>query len=186
MGLAAQAPEGNIMAVKTKSKAKAPTNPRAPRGRSAADVKLQATVVKRLKAGDKLSEIADSLGITSGKAAWLNILHRVDSGDVPAIEAKTEAKLLTVIKAERAKAYEFSAWHWIAARTGYSESKVKAVAEAGGVTVSGSNIAAERAAKNPKPKATKTAKTPAAKKAAAKAGRAAVTTRRKRRAARPS
>lgn len=158
---------------------KAPVE-RVPRGKGPEAAKQTATILKRRAAGDSLATIASDLGITTGDAGWLVILNRVENNDpAPLTVPSDPAKLTALVKREREADGEFSAYHWIAARTGIAESQIKKIAEAGGFYKKGQNVAVARAAANPK--AAPVAKKATTTKATAKKG-----ARRTRRTADPS
>lgn len=124
------------------------------------DTALRAQVVKRCVKGDEtVGAVAKELKITAGKAAFLIMQHRVEAGEVPTIEGKTETSLVNALGAARARADEFSSWGWLAARSGKSEGFIKGkLAEAGKYSPRAENVAVKRSASKPKaapkPKAT--------------------------------
>lgn len=115
------------------------------------DTALRAQVVKRcVKGNETVGAVAKELKITPGKAAFLIMQHRVEVSEVPTIEAKTEAGLVTAIANARAKADEFSSWGWLAARSGKSEGFIKSrLEEAGKYTPKAENIAVKRSGSKP-------------------------------------
>jgi len=119
--------------------------------REAQTASQQAAVVKRVVNGDeKLAVVAKDLNITSGKAAFLIMQHRVAEGEVPTITGKDDDALLKNIAAARAKGDEFSSWGWLAARSGKSEGFIKSGLEkAGSYKPGAENIATKRAASKP-------------------------------------
>lgn len=116
------------------------------------DTALRIQVVKRCIKGDEtVGAVAKELSITAGKAAFLIMQHRVEVGEVPAIEGKTEPTLLKALSTERNKANEFSSWGWLAARSGKSEGYIKSkLAELGLYEPKAENIAVKRSASKPK------------------------------------
>lgn len=119
---------------------------------------LNAVVSRVVNGDEKLAAVAKELKITSGKAAFLIMQHRVAQGEVPKITGKDDASLLSAINAARLKADEYSSWGWLAARSGKSEGFIKTGLEGMGLfTPRAENIASKRAA-------TKPAKAPAAAK----------------------
>lgn len=151
-----------------------------------ADLTLQMLELK--DNGESWAEIASTLSVTSGKAQFLWMKHCVAEGEVPAIEFEDEDELVAGILEAREASDQHSSWGWIAARTGVSEGKVKALAEEAGMEVRGANIAVKRAELNGKGEKAdaKTAKQ-ATRKASAKAdknpaSKAAAAKRRARRA----
>lgn len=132
---------------------------------------------------EKWGEIAAEHSITPGKAQFLYMQYQVAEGDVPAIRHRNENELVAGIRKAREANNSYSSWGWIAARTGVSEGKVKALAEEAGIPVSGTNVAVARAeangtakkadTKTRKQASTTTASKAAKAKAAAKSRRAA-------------
>lgn len=134
--------------------------------REAQTAEQQATIVKRVINGDeKLAAVAKDLKITSGKAAFLIMLHRVAEGEVPTITGKNDEALLRAINVARNKADEYSSWGWLAARSGKSEGFIKTGLEGLGLyTPRAENIASKRS-ESSKPAATAASgKKPAPKK----------------------
>jgi hypothetical protein len=135
-------------AKKAAPKAKAASKPavqRAPRGRGPKAAEQTATLVERVNGnGEKLSVVANDLNLNAGDAKWLLILHEVDTNPKLKVSFKNEQELVAKIRQLRAAKDEYSAWHWIAARTGVAEGKIKRLAEANGIPVKGSQIARER------------------------------------------
>lgn len=112
---------------------------------------LQAVVSRVVNGDEKLAVVAKDLKITSGKAAFLIMQHRVAQGEVPAISGKSDDALLDNIAKARAKGDEYSSWGWLAARSGKSEGFIKNGLKAKGTYKPGSeNIASLRAASKPK------------------------------------
>ena len=96
---------------------------------------------------ESLGAVAKALNITVTKAGWLLFFHAVESGRVPKITGKDEDELVKNIHAAREEAGPFSAWGWLAARSGKSESWIKSKLEKAGLFNKGSeNIASRRAA----------------------------------------
>lgn len=112
------------------------------------DEGLTENIVERRDNGESWADIASDLNITSGKAQFLMMKHRVAEGEVPAIKHRNETELVSGIRKARDAQNEFSSWGWISARSGVSEGKIKALAEEAGMDVSGSNVAVARAEKN--------------------------------------
>ncbi len=142
----------------TAAKAKPKAKPASKRERATHDNDaLRAQVAKRLGKGEAISDIADALHITAGKAAYLNMLNIVEETPRLRIKGRNEDEIAANIVKARNAEDEHSAWGWISARAGLPESKVKALAEAAGVKVKGSHVAKARAAAAEKPvkKATK-------------------------------
>lgn len=137
------------------------------RAAAKADVdKQRKDVAARLKKGEKFGDIAEALHVTPGRAKYLQMLNDVENGTVARISTAGNDEAVTKrIIAARDKQDEYSSWGWISARTGISEARVKALAEAGGHKVKGTHVAKERAAaRSDKPAKGKTT----AKKASAK------------------
>lgn len=112
------------------------------------DNDLRAKVVDLREADTSWSEIAEALAITSGKAQFLMMQQQVEDTPKLKIRFKDDETLVAGIVAAREAEDAHSSWGWIAARTGISEGKVKALAEEAGLAVSGSNIAVARAETN--------------------------------------
>lgn len=154
-----------------KSTAKATTTKSTGPKRTAAAASNEALTKKMLamrKQGKSWAEVGAELSITPGKAQFLNMLHEVAEGNVPTISTSgNEDAVVKRIAAARAKADEYSSWGWLAARTGWSEGKIKTLLEASGdYTPRAENIAAVRAGTNG------TTKKPAKKRASSKASTA--------------
>lgn len=134
--------------------------------------KQLAYVVEHYVDGDEpLAAVAKALSITSGKAAFLAMQHRVAQNEVPAIKGKDDDALLKAISAARNKADEYSSWGWLAARSGKSEGFIKTgLAELGLFEPRAENIASKRAESKPKaaPKPKAAAATGGKKKTAVK------------------
>jgi hypothetical protein len=97
------------------------------------------------------------------------MLHRVAEGEVPTISTSgNEETVAKRINTARVKADEHSSWGWLAARTGWSEGRIKTLLEAQGMYAPrAENIAAVRAGTTngaAPAKKTTTARKPAAKK----------------------
>lgn len=115
---------------------------------------MQQVVARVVNGDEKLAAVAKDLKITSGKAAFLIMQHRVATGDVAKITGKDDEALLKNINAARTKADEFSSWGWLAARSGRSEGFIKSGLEKAGLYKPGAeNIASKRS--NGKPTAAK-------------------------------
>lgn len=121
------------------------------------DAKRRAQVVKRVNKGESVRAVAEDLGLTPGKAAFLLMQQEVEDNDSLQIKFRNEDELVKRVVAARNKNDEHSGWGWIAARTGVSEGKIKRLAEEkGGIKVKGTNIASIRKGKAPaKAQATK-------------------------------
>lgn len=119
--------------------------------REAQTAEQQQAVVDRVVNGDeKLAVVAKDLKITSGKAAFLIMLHRVEQGEVPKITGKNDEALLKAINVARLKADEHSSWGWLAARSGKSEGFIKTgLAKLGLYKPREENIASKRAGSKP-------------------------------------
>lgn len=112
---------------------------------------LKAVVDRVINGDEKLSAVASDLKITSGKAAFLIMQHRVAQGEVPKITGKGDEGLLKNINTARLKADEHSSWGWLAARSGRSEGWIKTGLEKAGLfKPRAENIASKRAAAKPK------------------------------------
>lgn len=112
---------------------------------------LKAVVDRVINGDEKLSAVAADLKITSGKAAFLIMQHRVAQGEVPKITGKGDEGLLKNINTARLKADEHSSWGWLAARSGKSEGWIKTGLEKAGLfKPKAENIASKRAASKPK------------------------------------
>lgn len=112
---------------------------------------MQQVVARVVNGDEKLAAVAKDLKITSGKAAFLIMQHRVAQGEVPAITGKNDEALLKAINAARLKADEHSSWGWLAARSGKSEGFIKSGLEKAGLyKPRAENIASKRAASKPK------------------------------------
>lgn len=122
------------------------------------EAKQMAEVVKRFVNGDEKAEaVAKDLNVSKVRVMILAGMHRVQSGEVPAITAKNDEALVQAIAKERSKADEFSSWGWLAVRSGKSEPWIKTqLEEAGLYTPRTENIASTRKAARPAaaPKAT--------------------------------
>jgi len=114
----------------------------------ARDAELTTQIVASRDAGEKWGEIASAHSITPGKAQFLYMLHCVAEGDVPSIKHRNETELVNGIRKARDAHDTYSSWGWIAARTGVSEGKIKALATEAGMDVAGSNVAVRRAEAN--------------------------------------
>lgn len=132
--------KGKPAKAKAASKAKADSRPRA-------DVDAQRKkVAAAVKKGTKMGDIAQELGVTAGRAAYLNMLNEVESGEVASISTNgNEESVAKRIIAARDKQDAHSSWGWISARTGLPEVKVKKLAEEHGGAVKGTHVAKERA-----------------------------------------
>jgi hypothetical protein len=144
-------------AAKGKARAKtAAAKPKAEDGASkraaqkARDEKFTERILEMRANDESWGAIAAELNITSGKAQFLMMLHRVAEGDVPAIRFKAgdDADLVAKTVAAREKQDEFSSWGWLSARTGVSEGTLKSKVAEAGHDVKGTNIAVSRAEKN--------------------------------------
>jgi len=124
---------------------------------------------------ESLSTVANSLNITSGKAAFLLMKHAVKEGKVPSISGKDDETLLKAINTARLAADRFSSWGWLAARAGKSEGFIKnGLEELGLYTPRAENIASKRS------EATKAEKAAAAPAAATTNGETKKSPRRRR------
>jgi hypothetical protein len=158
------------MAVKVKTKAKPAAVKAKPKTTKASASKrtkathdndaLRAKVAAGLDKGKSIGDIAESLHITAGKAAYLNMLNVVEETPRLRIKGRNEDEIAANIVKAREAEDEHSSWGWISARAGLPESKVKALAEDAGVKVKGSHVAKARAAArdDAKPKTKVTAK----------------------------
>ena len=157
---------------KGKTAAKAKVAPKTDEGPSKSELRAQrdAEMTERMlemrAEGEPWSAIGEELSITPGKAQFLMMLHRVDTGDVKPLKWTDDESLTEVCQEARAALDEFSSWGWIAARTGVSEGKIKRLLEEAGAYVpKEQNIAVERAIASrdeedePKAKAKKAAAT---------------------------
>lgn len=129
-------------------KAKTQDGPSKREAQKARDAEYTTTILERRGNGDKWGEIASDLNITPGKAQFLFMLHEVAEGNVPAIRHRNENELVTGIRKAREANNQYSSWGWIAARTGVSEGKIKALAEEAGIPVKGTNVAVARSEAN--------------------------------------
>lgn len=102
--------------------------------------------------GSSWSEIGTELGITPGKAQFLNMLHLVAEGEVkayPKNRLKDEESIAALVKEQRERADQYSSWGWISARSGISEPTLKRIHEEhNSWKPKTENIAIVRAAKN--------------------------------------
>lgn len=146
------------------------------------------TMLAMRKKGDSWATIAEALSITPGKAQFLMMLHRVATGDVPTISTNgTEAQVIKRIAAARKSADEFSSWGWIAARTGWSEPKIKnLLANSGDYSPRSENIAAVRAGNGAGKASTASKTNGGTRKRTATAGKGKVATAKAKAAARKS
>lgn len=127
---------------KASAKAKASTNSK-PRADVDAQRKKVAAAVRK---GTKMGDIAQELGVTAGRAAYLHMLNEVESGEVGSISTNgSDEAVAKRIIAARDKQDAHSSWGWISARTGMPEVKVKKLAEEHGAKVKGTHVAKERA-----------------------------------------
>jgi hypothetical protein len=94
------------------------------------------------------SDIAEELSITPGKAQFLYMQAEVARKPKLKIKHTDEDELVEGIREAREANDAHSSWGWIAARTGVSEGKVKALAEEAGIPVTGTNVAVARAEAN--------------------------------------
>jgi hypothetical protein len=132
--------------------------------RAKQEAEQTAVLVKRVvnhpaigESKEAYAKVATDLKITAGKAAFLLMQHHVANGDVPSITGKDDETLLKNINAARLKADRFSAWGWLAARSGKNEGWIKTgLAKMGLFTPKAENIATKRAEANPKKATTKT------------------------------
>ena len=100
--------------------------------RATRDAENTERMLEMREEGTSWSEIGAELGITPGKAQFLNMLHQVAEGNVsawPKAAHKEEATIAAQIKKDRDAANEFSSWGWIAARSGISEPTLKRIHE---------------------------------------------------------
>lgn len=133
----------------SKKQAKTDDGPSRAERVAAKNAELTERMLELREEGESWTAIGEALAITPGKAQFLMMLHRVAEGEVKAIKFKDDDDLAAKIAAEREKAYEFSSWGWISARTGVSEPKLKNLhAEINGWKPKTENIAIERAKKN--------------------------------------
>lgn len=133
----------------SKKQAKTDDGPSRAERVAAKNAELTERMLELRDEGESWTAIGEALAITPGKAQFLMMLHRVDSGEVKPIRFKDDEDLAAKIEAEREKAYEFSSWGWISARTGVSEPKLKKLhEEVNGWKPKTENIAIERAKKN--------------------------------------
>lgn len=110
--------------------------------------KLREQVVELRAAEMSWSDIANELSVTPGKAQFLMMQHEVSKNSRLKLRFKDDDELVTRIREAREANDAHSSWGWIAARTGVSEGKIKAVAEEAGIPVKGTNIAVSRSENN--------------------------------------
>lgn len=112
------------------------------------NAELRERVVELREAEASWQEIAEEIESTPGKAQFLFMQHVVSKTPKLRIKHSDEDELVAGIVEAREANDQHSSWGWIAARTGVSEGKVKALAEEAGIQVAGTNVAVARAEAN--------------------------------------
>lgn len=135
-------------ATQTKAKAKTQDGPTKREQQQAQNAELRERVVELRAADQSWSEIAGELNITPGKAQFLMMQHTVSKSPKLRLKHTDDESLVERIVEAREANDAHSSWGWIAARTGVSEGKIKALATEAGIPVAGSNIAVARAEAN--------------------------------------
>jgi hypothetical protein len=175
--------EGKVRAAKTTEVEDGPT---AKEQRDAQTLERRERVreLREMEPATPWAEVAEDLGITSGRAQYLHMLNEVADDKSLVIKWDDDDDLTDAIIAAREEEDAYSSWGWISARAGVSEGKVKALAADGGYEVAGSQIAVSRAEKNGAAEKVDAKTTRQAGRKAATTGSSAKTTAARKRAAR--
>ena len=87
---------------------------------------IQIVRERMIDGSDAVKDVAEALGLTPGQTAFIKMQILVADGTVKAIKGRTERETIARVVAARKKADNYSSWGWLSARTGISESALKA------------------------------------------------------------